>query len=374
MINEIKNSRAPEALIDRLGVFELRGLAREMGIPSPTTKKRDELVALILENFEKGGVQEGKVQRRGRPFKKLASLEEIISSVKETETKSEMHYDGILRFAQEQVPFFTSYGESERIEGVARKTERGAIIYSLTSPAKVFVGDIYALEKIENGDIVELTGQRVNDQDYYKALSISLINGISATSYQRKEAFEHGSEIISQKEISLAGHKAFEGRRNACLIEEDLYENEALSEIYKYAQETNSKLVLIGANTSFENQIYFKQFGLKWNFTTPYGTDAATNLNKVINGLNYAENCFQNGENVIAVVTDLGGTLLALDESFDVRDSNHARETQVIAKKMLSLAGAYESGKNFTLILFYSEMDKDDKFIGGDLLRVCKRC
>ena len=33
-----------ELLVRQLGVFELRGLARELGITSPTTKKRDELI------------------------------------------------------------------------------------------------------------------------------------------------------------------------------------------------------------------------------------------------------------------------------------------------------------------------------------------
>ena len=36
-----------ELEVKKLGIFELRGLAREVGVSSPTTKKREELIDLI---------------------------------------------------------------------------------------------------------------------------------------------------------------------------------------------------------------------------------------------------------------------------------------------------------------------------------------
>lgn len=372
MISEIKESQNKDTLVQRLGVFELRGLAREMGIPSPTTKKRDELVSLILENFKNGGNQEVKIQKRGRPYKKLTSLEEIISSVKEPESKGEIQYDSIIRFAQEEAPIFTTRGNSERIEGVARTTDKGVVVYALTSSAKVFVSDVYGAEKLANGDLVELTAQKTGE-DTYQALSISLINGVSATSYIKPSEIIRGEEIISNREIPTDLYKIVEGRRNACLLQGDLYENNTLLAICDHAKLTKTTMVLLGTNTSYENQIFFKNFDIKYNFTTPYGTSAAVNLNKTINALNFAENCFNRGENVILVVSDLGGLLMGLDESFNEEDSLHAKETQVIAKKLLSLAGSYATGENFTLVMFYNEIDKDDKFLHGDLLRICKR-
>ena len=93
----------------------------------------------------------------------------------------------------------------------------------------------------------------------------------------------------------------------------------------------------------------------------------------MIDGLNLAENLFELGEDVFVVVTDLGGTLLAIDECFGCAEESHSQETKVIAKKMLSLAGAYKSGKNITLAMFYNEIDKNDKFLMSDLLRICKK-
>ena len=70
-----------ELLIKQLGVFELRGLARELGIISPTTKKRDELIELILNKFDEGNIIDSNGKRKGRPYKKLSSLDDIMNSM-----------------------------------------------------------------------------------------------------------------------------------------------------------------------------------------------------------------------------------------------------------------------------------------------------
>ena len=70
-----------ELLVKQLGIFELRGLARELGIPSPTTKKRDELIKLILLKFENGDIVDDKGKRKGRPCKKLSTINDIVSTI-----------------------------------------------------------------------------------------------------------------------------------------------------------------------------------------------------------------------------------------------------------------------------------------------------
>ena len=233
MISDFRDDQR-QAIIERLGVFELRGLAREMGIPSPTTKKRDELVSLILQSFSRGTSQDVKVQKRGRPYKKLNSLNEIISSVAE-EPKLEICYESVLGFAQEEVPLATINGESSRIEGIARVVNNNVVVYQLNGNARVFVGDLYGVEKIENGDLVELTAQQINAEDDFQALSISLINGVSAVSY-RREFCPHGEPVICNAPVACSDFQIIEGRRNACLIKEDLYETGYLNQLYDYCK------------------------------------------------------------------------------------------------------------------------------------------
>ncbi|MBQ8792170.1 MAG: hypothetical protein IJZ62_00930 [Clostridia bacterium] len=370
MIGEFRDEQQREVLVQRLGVFELRALAREIGIPSPTTKKRDELVAMIMQSFEKGVSQEAKVQKRGRPYKKLNSLDEIIGSVID-DNKSEMNYESVIALAQEEKPVAIMQGEITRLEGICRVSDKNVTLHTLIGNDVVFVSDIYGIEKLENGDLVEVTAQRINENSY-KALSISLINGQSAVSFQRKE-YPLGEEVISGRTITCGNRKIVDGRRNACLLKEDLYENDELKQLKDFCDKNNIKLVIVGTNTSFENQIMFKGLNVKYNFTTPYDSNARVNLNKTIDGLNFADNCLKNGEDVMLIVADLGGLLLGLDENFDKESDKHSKETEIITKKMLSLAGAFDSGKSLTLVMYYSDVDSADKFITYDLLRVCKK-
>jgi len=361
-----------QVLVQRLGVFELRGLAREMGVPSPTTKKRDELIDLILQAFDKGVNQENKNQKRGRPYKKLNSLDELLCTVVDEE-KEELSYESLLSFAQEEKPFVSFAGENVRFEGVSRVAENKVSIRPINGNEVIFVGDIYGKEKLENGDLVEVTAQKINNNDEYNALSLSLINGESAVMYQKKE-FDLGKEIISDNKFYFGESPIYFGRRNACLLHNDLYETDNLKKLNDLCLRNGNVLVLLGANTSYENQILFKNLDIKYNFTTPYATNAKLNLNKTIDGLNFAENALKNGRNVIVVVSDLGGLLLALDENFDKENREHSKAAEIIAKKILAIAVTYDSAVSLTLLLCYSEVDKCDKFIQSDLLRVCKKC
>ena len=71
MIGETNQSKRIELEVKRLGIFELRALAREVGVQSPTTKKREELIVNILERINNGQLDDVVVTKKGRPYKRL---------------------------------------------------------------------------------------------------------------------------------------------------------------------------------------------------------------------------------------------------------------------------------------------------------------
>ena len=118
MIKE-ENKNSQELLIRELGVFELRGLAREIGITSPTTKKREELINLILEKIQDGAVIEHLEKKKGRPYKKLASIDELVNLLTDVERSEEGHTLEALTFAQtlDEINLVPD-GEPKRLQGV----------------------------------------------------------------------------------------------------------------------------------------------------------------------------------------------------------------------------------------------------------------
>ena len=92
MINEKNDYVDREILVYDLGIFELRGLARKLGVPSPTTKKRDELISLILEKIKSGDVIDQTGKKKGRPFKSLSAIDEIYSSITSNSSEEDDYY------------------------------------------------------------------------------------------------------------------------------------------------------------------------------------------------------------------------------------------------------------------------------------------
>ena len=58
-----------EEILKSLGVYELRELARRLGVSSPTTKKRKQLEQEILKISKGEQIAEGKKTNKGRPPK-----------------------------------------------------------------------------------------------------------------------------------------------------------------------------------------------------------------------------------------------------------------------------------------------------------------
>ena len=67
--------------ISTLGIYDVRNLARRYGVPSPTTKKRAELIDSIMKKIKEGKGESVSISRQGRPVKTLSGADELFSKV-----------------------------------------------------------------------------------------------------------------------------------------------------------------------------------------------------------------------------------------------------------------------------------------------------
>mgnify|MGYP002802559128 CR=1 FL=1 len=371
MIKE-ENNNKQELLVRELGVFELRGLAREVGVPSPTTKKREELISLILQKFKDGMVVDPKRKAKGRPYKKLSSIEEIVSTMTNAAENNikPMTYESIITFTQELPKFNLSDDDTTYVlEGIARQNEDYMLF--CCEDKYVYIKDIDYAEKLRVGDKVKVEARSIGGKKNYIATKILSINKIETKNYQTKVS-DNGEEIISNQTFPYGETKIFVGRRNAYLFKEDLYENDSFASLTKYCKENSINLLVLALNTSYENQIIFKNLEFE-NFTTPYGSSNIVNFNKVIDTINYAQNLIEHGENVIIFILDIVEVLRALDKCFvNEKGSEHCEQTIIIADKILSLGKAYKESSS-TIVLGYNKQDKDEKYLNENILRISKK-
>ena len=373
MIKE-ENNKEQELLVRELGVFELRGLAREVGVPSPTTKKREELICSILQKFKDGMVIKPKHKTKGRPYKKLSSIEDIVSAMTNSIGSNDqpLTYESILTFAQEKPKLTASQDDTVyTFEGIARKVDE--YLMFICDEKSVYIIDIDNSDKIVVGDKIKVEAKALCGKNQYMAIKILSINDTNISDYQPKTCLSC-EEIISNQTFPYGDIKIFVGRRNVHLFSEDLYENYNFAAFAKYCKDNNINLLVLALNTSFEDQIAFKNFDFK-NFTTKYGSNSIINFNKVIDTINHAQNLIDRGENVVVFILDIVEVLRTLDKCFENANhekGEHCEQTIIIADKIMSLGKAYKSSSS-TIVIGYSEQDKDEKYLNENILRISKK-
>ena len=377
---KLQNVEQMEMLVRELGVFELRGLAREFGINSPTTKKRDELIDLIMKVLHGEKNNEAFNRRKGRPYKKISTLNDIINSMinKSTNTAKtpELVFENVsvFNFAQDVPDFSLMQDDSGEFVGYVRKTEnRYLSIYDKKYEKWIYIReDLRFFNKIYVGDKVKLKAQSLSNENQYVATEIIEINDVNAEEYMPKlKEKNEGNEIISNEKIPFGEGYAFVGRRNVFDNKQDLYENDNFKNLTTFCKQSGYKLLLLGVNISFESEIALKNIGNFIDFITVYGTKNIINFNQVIDAINNCQNLLNRGEKVVLFVTDVMEVLNCLDECFE-QEEDHLERAKVVMRKLLSLGRAFDDGRNCTLIMGYSKYDLSDKFLTSEILKISK--
>ena len=388
MIKEVYNEEDKDLIVQDLGIFELRGLARKLGVPSPTTKKRDELVSLILEKIKSGQISCQSGKKKGRPFKSLSAIDDIYTTITNPQNNNEYinknqnyqaiqtNFDSSVVFNQEISNY--SYDDTVELkifEGIIRENQSGFFFYDINTFKCVFINkDIDYSINIETGDKVVVKAYEVFGKNQFNAVEIISINNISVLDYC-PQIQEKGDVIISDKTLPFGNKKIYIGRRNITHGDKDLYESESeLKNFINICKENNQKLILIGLNTSFENIIMLNNYKNIDKFISEYGQNDKKNFTLIFDAINYCERLSQIGENVVVGIIDIIEILNCLDRYFtgEKSESFYDRQTFVVLEKILSLGKAYQNGNSTTLLLNYNDIDKDERVLKTDIIKVCK--
>lgn len=378
MIANLNQNKRIELEVKKLGIFELRGLAREVGVPSPTTKKRDELIKGILDRIYRGGLEEVVVQKKGRPYKKLAGVDNILSNMTIQENfvgqTKPLSFEEILAFAQVMPVMGKTTNEEGCFSGIARKSANNDfyMFYDVSTDDAIFLPiELAFASLIQNGDEIECVAKKVNSNQYF-ATKVTKINGIEPSIYSNKKVVL-GEAIISNQTIDLDNKKIFVGRRNLAFVEEDFYENPLFEKLEKQAQKNGCKIVYLSLNSSIEDDIKLKHAS-GYVFSSRFDDACTKSLNKALDCINLCDNLLERGQKVMLIVPDIMNVIRVLDHCFvdENKMYGHSSQSIIVAQKILSLGKAFSSGISLTVFLGCSNLDKADEYVEGSLVKICK--
>lgn len=371
-----------QLLIKNLGIFELRALARELGVESPTTKKRDQLLELILDQIYNNDSTVVKKTNRGRPFKKLTNISEIMSQVTgsdETDYLISRHrpirYEELVQFAQD-VPVFSHVAEETcDFTGVVRATELVSYFIDLTTNTKVFISKTDAEKcKLRAGDLVSAIAKKINADNQFIVVKINKVNGEDPKN-NTAECAGPSKPIISTSTLKYGDLSLYEGRRNLIKYQHSLFEDNRFIDFANYCKTNDFSLIALGLETSFEDQIMLSSIENIANLTTAYGTGYDVGFDRVVDAISLAERNIARGKKCVLFVYDIIGLLYSLDQCFvePERTNGHNTRAIVIAQKLISLGRALENGSSVTVVMTTRPASANDAFLCNELDKVCAK-
>lgn len=383
LLDDIKNKKEDQRalIVNELGIFELRGLAREIGVPSPTTRKRSDLVDLILDKLSNGSSVPQKPTRKGRPCKTLNSIDKIMNVMTGKEatnsfpsvTKRIRPYDEVITFAQE-TPVFSMVLEEEtaNFEGVLRVSNKVGFFLDIKNNTKVFIPlDIVNSYGLKTGDYLETVANKMNTSNQFIVSELLKINFVEASKYAPIATGEKQAEI-SFNLVPYGDFNIYRGRRNIIRYQKNVFEDSRFVNFANNLISQGFKVVALGINATFEDGIMYDNVDKLICFKTNYGDADQSALDKVVDAISLVSRLNELGEKVVLFVSDIMEALTVVDMGFENKDSvfNHSAEAVVIFQKLISLARAYKDGSEVTLVATYRNYNEKDPFLINEILKV----
>ncbi len=360
--------------ISSLGIYELRCLARELGIKSPTTKLREKLLEEIEVALMTGEVVEPRNNRKGRPAKQLSNLDNIISTVTGVPEKNKGYtFEKIAVFNKNVPEFSTKSSDLEKVSGILRITDLSAYFLDLRHYRKIFLNDQFvATHTLKNGDIVCAEAYKINEKNEYCVNKILSINDVPAANYTlQKDIYQE--KVMPSKFLDFEKGEMLLGGRNYILTNEPLFMCNPLKDILETLENQDAINIFIGFNLCFEDIHYIFTRKNFVNFITEYSeVSVRYEYDRLIDAISFAARMASQGRNVNIIVSDIKTVLSQLDqrEEEEALVLGHTHKTAVVIKKLVSLAGASSADICTSLLVACNENDKNDEFIKQEIFKI----
>lgn len=341
-------NKALEIELDKLGIYELRNLARQLDVASPTTKKREELLECIKSRISGETLPDAK-SRAGRPAKQLHSSDNLLSNFL---AKSDEELNGrfsAININPTQIVFRQDWGmdclntntESILVYGVLRKTAEGNWFFLNNSIIRKKIYVIVQETMIKRYNLIEgdmLCGgaEMVPDKDVALMSFLDKING--------DEPSDIEYDTNQQCELSenyLEGYNIAQGQS---LIRCFANENDFVKEIganIKTLKQNGYRCVFLGLDMTVQKKLSIDQVEGVDKIFTMCGDLAMLSYEVVLDAIYHAKAMFLRKKKLVLYIADLFSIYSVLDLYFSSKGSaitmGHTLETMQTIKMLFGV-------------------------------------
>lgn len=368
-------------LIESLGIYELRALARVFGDNSPTTLKRDEHIVFIMGKIISGEELRPLPLRQGRPYKELSNIEGILAQLSQItgkdyclKTRQNTNYvaPNVVVFRQVVEDIVEQRLFPIEVCGILKERNENEFYFiSNTNGKRILVRKDLDF-RLQPYDFVVGTAVVMNEEKEYMLDSVQYINYKSASSYQNQE--DNYLLTLPKQKLKLKDAEIVLGGRY--LLNEKIAEQGSLlSQNLRIFNENKIVTFALVPNVFYEDRLSIDTIGFNNSILISYDEKPSEIFEKVSLLLQHINRLQQLGFSVVLYVEDLITIANAID--FLSKNSKelmgHSETAVETIKQIVMLAKAAEKDKSTTIIASFNEADMSDPLFVSSVFKVFKK-
>lgn len=376
-------------MLKNLGIYELRELARSLGISSPTTKKRDELCNLIIKASKGEYKVEEKKQKRGRPPKSVTKImsfvnEFIPNEIVSLQKKPDIDELNMLKLAQNPMLINQYLNEDKKqVYGFVNSSSGHYYLKNLKAHNEFkdlifYIPDeIMRKFSIREGDKIVANGRMAGAcycgiiDEVLKINNFEL--GAYSTLRKREDIDLSGFEIPSQVD-SFDNKEIKKGERVLVFFENA---EEAIVKILEESEKVSEQTIILGVELAPEIIYFIKSKQNIEAFTTSFNNTLEESYEAIINSMNHANTLLREGKSVKFFIFDIMGILSRMDLYFSSKESNKFLEHFIpsiqLLKKIIGMGKSFSKGLDLTTFAVAFDNERDDSLINLELQKIFSR-
>lgn len=340
--------------IEKMGIYELRTLARNVGVPSPTTLKRQELLEQISEIIE-GKKKAAPAKKVGRPPKKINLDASVLDVYIPQDFVDYANAQKESRYNQEFLVFeheLDNMGFKEKVrvsrKGVLRKTKGGALFFKDDKNIVFFPSNLAMECQVLEGDLVEGEAWEIFGKPFDILFSVHTINGAPYAGEPRNLC--SFTDIVASQNEAEGSRKYINFSDTRCFVSE-------ISEVLDEYRKNGHIVNVLAVGLMPDKLLFIKNYLGEDRFVSYYEDGPQNSYETVLDAVNNSIMLARSGQKVVLFVYDISDVISELDMFFSASEQAKQLDynTMLIVRKIVSSNRCLSNGGSLTTIIGTSE-------------------
>lgn len=378
-----KSQRECLSIVEGLGIYELRALARIFGDNSPTTLKRDEHIRIIMDKIISGEDLRPIPLRQGRPYKQLSNINGILEELSEITGKDyrlqkHKHAPAPIKkditFKQVEEDVVARQLFPIQAKGILCKNSNGDFFFYNQYNFKFVLVKREMCEKFSPYDFVEGTAVLMNNNNEYLLQTIEKINFESADSYQvnthsRKNGVQTQSVEFDGTTLKLGTRYRIDN------LTKFIDKKQEFASIVKALKKQGGVTMAIVPNVPDEDLLDVQSMGFDSLVLFKYNERNDNTYQSILSAIEFVKHQQELGKSLAVFVQDCVTLMNMIDYCVNNQPKvlmGHSEQTAETIKEFGTLVMVGENGNNTTCFVSCDNSDLFDPLYVSLIYKVYK--